>query len=172
MENQNEIFINLPNYGGFYQVSTLGNITFKNWFYDYEAKELRPFTDKNGFKYVRLCMSKRREEVFVHHLVAQVFLNNGSNCFGKDTIDHIDGDKTNNSVENLQIITEIQKESKKLKQVVKPVKKKHIGVTWLRIKQKWMVEAIVNGERTHIGFYKTQQQAIDAYNTAVNDNSK
>ena len=56
----------------------------------------------NGYRYVRLYNETGSECKKVHRLVAQAFL--GDIPFGYD-VAHIDNDKTNNQVNNLEIIT-------------------------------------------------------------------
>lgn len=62
-------------------------------------KELKQFTDKDGYKIVNLAHKGQRVRAKVHRLIAQSFLNNP---FNLESVDHIDSDKTNNNINNLQ----------------------------------------------------------------------
>ena len=56
-----------------------------------------------GYKRVALMKDGKTIDVLVHRLIAQTFLPNPEN---KPYINHIDGDKTNNSVSNLEWCTQ------------------------------------------------------------------
>jgi hypothetical protein len=78
-----------------YLVSNFGNIKSKR--YD---KPLKGFLNNCGYKRVQISNSKNKH--FVHRLVAEVFL---EKIIGKDFVNHKDGNKTNNKVENLEWVT-------------------------------------------------------------------
>lgn len=63
----------------------------------------KPFTNKgNGYLIVDLYMNNKSEKVPIHRLVAEAFIPNPKN---KATVDHIDGDRQNNSIDNLRWAT-------------------------------------------------------------------
>ena len=61
---------------------------------------MKPYTNQRGYLRVDIKSGCRRTYL-VHQLVALAFIPN-DNPIEKDTVDHIDGDKTNNNVENLR----------------------------------------------------------------------
>lgn len=64
---------------------------------------LKPYTLKIGYPSVNLYNgTKKGKTVYVHRLVAQAFIPNPNNL---PFINHIDGDKTNNNIENLEWCT-------------------------------------------------------------------
>lgn len=67
-----------------------------------QGKDLKPNTDKDGYKYCVLSVNGKRMTVKIHRLVALAFVPNPDN---KPAIDHIDGDKTNNHASNLKWVT-------------------------------------------------------------------
>ena len=57
---------------------------------------------RNGYLVVDLYKNNNREKVPIHRLVAEAFIPNLGN---KLTVDHLDGDRQNNSIENLRWAT-------------------------------------------------------------------
>lgn len=96
-----EIWKEIPNTNGDYKVSSLGRIKSKKWG---EWKILNPHTEKTGYKGLKIRYegSKKRKNVLVHWLVANAFLDRPE---GKCEINHIDSDRTNNNVNNLEFVT-------------------------------------------------------------------
>jgi len=81
-----------------YKVSSLGNVKSREHI-------LKPWIQNNGYKIVSFCVNYMKKNYTVHSLVASAFLGQRPD---KMVIDHKDGDKLNNSVENLQYITQSQ----------------------------------------------------------------
>lgn len=59
-------------------------------------------TDRYGYSFVNLKKGGKTYSRSIHGLVAKAYL---SKPEGKDEINHIDGNKSNNSVENLEYVT-------------------------------------------------------------------
>lgn len=64
---------------------------------------------RNGYLVLDLYKNNKREKVPVHRLVAEAFIPNPEN---KLTVDHADGDRTNNSIENLRWATYSEQNSR------------------------------------------------------------
>lgn len=58
--------------------------------------------DKDGYLGISLCFNGRQYRCFAHRLVAKAFIPNPEN---KPEVNHIDGNKTNNNVDNLEWVT-------------------------------------------------------------------
>ena len=122
-----EIWKDIPEWEGIYQASTLGRIRSldrfvydifkgakrKRWMY---GKILTPYFDTNtGYYGIKLTNGKRREQHCVHELIIKTFKPDKSDfryCEGETNanldkleINHIDENKTNNNITNLEWCT-------------------------------------------------------------------
>lgn len=79
-----------------YQVSNLGNV-----FSVYNGKQLKPFMN-DRYLVVDLFAYTVRQRIAVHRVVAIAFIENPDN---KEYVNHIDGNKLNNCVDNLEWVT-------------------------------------------------------------------
>ena len=80
-----------------YLVSSKGRVFSK-----YSNKILKPDISNCGYLRVDIYKNKKHKKISVHRLVAIAFINNPNNL---PEVNHKDGDKTNNSVENLEWVT-------------------------------------------------------------------
>lgn len=64
--------------------------------------EIKGYIDKYGYRRVLLHVNGKRIKFFVHRLVAQTYIPNPNNL---PQVNHIDGNKLNNNVENLEWCT-------------------------------------------------------------------
>ena len=84
-------------YEGLYAVTSCGKV----WSYKYK-KFLKPKDNGNGYLTVILCKDGKMKRCTIHRLVAMAYLPNPENL---SEVDHIDGNKTHNYLNNLQWIT-------------------------------------------------------------------
>lgn len=92
-----EIWKNIVGYEGIYEVSNFGRVrTVKN---GRMHKERLTF---DGYVKATLTVNSKSKDFRVHRLVAQSFIPNPEN---KETVNHKDGVKTNNYVDNLEWAT-------------------------------------------------------------------
>ena len=94
-----EIWRDICGYEGLYKVSNFGRV--KSLHFGRE-KLLKAGVSNTGYANVSLTKNKTKKNFHVHVLVAGAFLPNPE---GKREVNHIDGDKTNNRVENLEWVT-------------------------------------------------------------------
>ena len=94
-----EIYKDIPGYEGKYQVSNLGNIRSLNYQNTKKSKVLCPINHHGGYQIIHLGSNKIK---MVHTLVAEVFIENPER---KKFVNHIDGNKHNNKVSNLEWVT-------------------------------------------------------------------
>lgn len=102
--SKSEIWKDLPDYEGLYKVSTHGQVKGLHR----GEKVLSAAPDRDGAMNVVLCDGEgKRHTVKVHRLVAKVFIPNPDN---KPEINHLDGDRSNNRIDNLEWCTRSENE--------------------------------------------------------------
>lgn len=105
MPDIKEEWRDIEGFEGFYQVSNIGRV---RRLLDRHQNSLdrniilKPQTDRNGYKTVYLSKNNNRKIIHIHRLVAIGFLPNPDN---KRCVNHKDGNKANNRVENLEWCT-------------------------------------------------------------------
>ena len=95
-----EIWKDIEGYEGLYQISNLGRVKSfpRKGTQTKKEKILKEKRDKKGYCFVSLN-NVGAKPYKIHRLVAQAFIPNLEN---KPQINHIDGDKTNNRIDNLE----------------------------------------------------------------------
>lgn len=96
--NLEEVWKDIEGYEGLYQVSSWGRVRSVFRYY----KILRGLKTTNGYLRVALCKNGKTKFHSVHRVVAQAFIPNPQN---KPQVNHIDENKDNNHVENLEWCT-------------------------------------------------------------------
>lgn len=111
----NEIWKDISTYEGIYQVSSMGHVKSL----DRLAKDrwgggrliygkmITIQCDMHGYRYVHLYKNSKGRNCKVHLLVAKAFIENINNL---PFINHIDGDKSNNCINNLEWCTQSENE--------------------------------------------------------------
>ena len=67
-----------------------------------KEKWLQPVPDSDGYPRVHLCVNGIKRKWQIHRLVALAFIANNDN---KPTVNHINGNKADNSINNLEWMT-------------------------------------------------------------------
>ena len=151
-----EVFKDVPNYEGIYQVSNLGNVKSLKW-----NKEI---IMKQGISSRYLAVNLRKENISknvkVHVLVAMAFLDFKPNKQVL-TIDHKNGVRTDNRLENLQIV----KQRENIQNYHKS-KKGKIGADWHEQTKKWRSRIFINKNIVHLGLFEEEKDALKAYEIA------
>lgn len=90
-----------------YEIDTEGNvyskerivIDSKNHIYKLKARTLKAIKGKNGYLYVVLCKKGKTKNFYIHRLVLETFTNEKER---KATVNHKNGDKHDNRLDNLE----------------------------------------------------------------------
>lgn len=100
----------ISGYEGIYEVSDDGEVRSLDRSYTgkdgrsvpYKGRLINPGIGANGYKVVSLWKNGKGKTTYVHRLVAETFIPNPER---KKTVNHKDGNRTNNNVSNLEWAT-------------------------------------------------------------------
>lgn len=103
-------WFDIKGYEGFYQVNRNGDIksvekdvkTKHGSFLHRKERLLKPTINDKGYMKVYLSKYGISENLYVHRIVAETFIENSDNL---PQVNHINGDKTDNRVENLEWVS-------------------------------------------------------------------
>lgn len=112
---EGEIWKDVIGYEGFYKVSSLGRLSSMGRFVKFGSKFLykdpsliSDTSNENRYNKATLKVNGKKKPVNVHRLVAEAFLPNPHNY---RCIDHIDGVKANNQIDNLRWCSDLQNQN-------------------------------------------------------------
>jgi hypothetical protein len=111
---------------------------------------------------VGLAKNKIQKRYSVHQLVAIAFLNHKP-CGLNLVIDHINDNKLDNRVENLQIVTNRYNCCKTQGRYSSQYK----GVSWNKYSNKWLSRIVINEKQKFLGYFTDEKEAHLAYQNAL-----
>jgi hypothetical protein len=138
-----------------YSISNYGNVKNNN-------NEVITQIRMSGYKAISIKNAFGIGQLFIHRLVAFHFLKNTEN---KRIVDHIDGDKSNNNMNNLRWVT--YSENNKNRKICK---KNNTGCSG--------VHKLINGKfqvklgSKYLGTVQTYDEAVILRNNAINNNAE
>jgi len=114
-------------------------------------KVLKPNINTSGYYFVNLYKDKKPYCKMIHKLVFESF--NILKSDRKFVIDHIDNNKLNNKLQNLQLISNRENSTKDKKS-----KSNHFNI--YKNHNSWLVRLRINGVKKSIGTFKNINDAI------------
>ena len=155
-----EIWKDVIGYEGLYQVSNLGRVKSLDKICGNRKgvikSKLLNFQDNGkGYKNVNLYNNKKNKCVYIHRLVAGAFL---AKIEGKECVNHIDGNKSNNSLENLEWCTRSEN--------MKHAYDNGLAVQYERHGAKNPAAKVVIDIQSGV-FYETMKEVADLYNLSI-----
>ena len=92
-----ETFVKIEGFEN-YEVSNLGKVrNIKS------GRIIKPSLNKNGYLRLWLCENNKKKYLYLHRIIATAFIDNSEE---KPCVNHIDENKTNNDLSNLEWCTE------------------------------------------------------------------
>jgi hypothetical protein len=118
-----------------------------------KGKIIKPSIDRNG--YLRI---KVKDKLFsLHRLIAINFI---PKIEGKDIINHKDGNKSNNNLDNLEWCNYYENNNHSIKR--ENTLSGLTGVTLHRPSNKWRAQIHFNKKNKNLGYYNTKEEAYNA----------
>lgn len=176
MNEEIEVFVDIPDYEGLYQVSNLGRVRslakiiyrsngrMQTW----RERILRPGIKDTGYYHVQLCRNKIHYDKKVHQLVAITFLNHIPRGLSL-VVNHIDGNKLNNKLLNIEIVTTRQNTSTCYRSDRLRLSSQYTGVNWNKKVKKWESGIKINGRRKYLGCFSSEIEASNVYKKALSE---
>lgn len=161
-----EVWKDIRGYEGIYQVSNLGRVYSYPKKGRHNGKILKPGLTARSYLTVSLWKDNKNKTYPVHQLVAICFLNHVPNGHDK-IVDHINNNKVDNRLENIQIVSNRVNSSKD--QFRKNRSSIYAGVNFDKKTKKWRAQAYINGRSKFIGLFTNEYDAHLAYQNKIKE---
>lgn len=173
MGDKVEIWRDIPNYEGYYQASNLGRIrSLDRTVVSRDGRErfyrggMMNGSVNKGYRQTTLRISGAGKTFKFSQIVAMAFL--GHEPKGHTlVVDHINGDRSDNGVENLRIVSHRANISACFRSDEDSFSSEYVGVNWDKKLSKWRSQIYHNGISTFLGLYDTELKASNAYQAAL-----
>ncbi len=173
MNKDMEEWKDVPEYEGYYQVSNLGKVrsldrtvTYSNGRRQFYKGRVMDGSVNKGYRQTALCIDGVGRNLKVSQIVAMAFL--GHEPKGHTlVVDHINGDKLDDRVENLRIVTQRANATTCFRSNSESLSSEYIGVSRGKVTSKWQSQINHNGVRVYLGSYNTEIRAYSAYRLAL-----
>lgn len=163
----NEIWKDIPEYSGIYQVSNLGRVRsldrqqihhYTKLFVTIKGRVIPGSLSKKGYPVVTLTKKSKRKTFMVHRLVMITFCG-----VSELQVDHINGIKTDNRLENLRYCT--NRENISFYYQSKQSSSNHIGVNKMKTtsSKKFRAQIKIDNKLIHLGVFENEIDAAIAY---------
>jgi hypothetical protein len=167
MENKSEIYKDILGFEGLYQISNYGNVKSCKRLVNYKnggqrfvnERLLSGGRDRDGYLMAVLCKDSIRKTVKIHRLVAEAFIDK---IVGKNLVNHIDLDKSNNFVENLEWVSSLENNCHSRLSINST--SKYVGVYFYKRDNVFRAIGRINGKKINLGNFKNEE---DAYNSRL-----
>lgn len=170
MNDENEVWKDVVGYEGIYEVSSFGRVKSLERVVNHKrtgtmkihSKILSNSTDSGGYCIHRLSKNGVMKSFSAHQIVAVAFLGHKPNGHTL-VVDHINGDKSDNRLPNLQIMTHRENISKSMTSTTSIYR----GVSFDKRIGMWTSRIHHEGKQTLLGWFEEEIDAKLAYLKAL-----
>jgi len=148
----------IEGYGKDYKICKNGDVISCK--FDKE-KILKPGINGSGYLFVVLCKNKKQKNFLIHRLIAIHFIDNPNNY---EIVDHINGNRTDNSIVNLRWVT-YSANNRNIKNTGKHMK----GVYFNKATNKFKAQIKIDNKNKHLGYFNDELEAHNVYMKAYNE---
>ena len=131
---------------------------------NYKGSFIKQRVGSRGYYQFNLRNKPYKKLYRVHRIVAEAFLNDFSKSL---EVDHIDGNKLNNNVNNLRMLTKAEN-ARAFRKKAKNCASQYLGVCFdkrPKVKnKKWYSRIELKGKSYSLGYFLTEEEAALAYN--------
>ncbi len=147
-----------------YEVSNLGNLRYNNGI---KINNHKGGINRGGYKCFNIISDTGKVHFkTIHRLVAIEFIENINNY---DFVNHIDKDKLNNSVDNLEWCN--SRENNSHMRLSMKRSSKYTGVYFDKARGKWYATIKFNNKQNFLGRFTDEIEASNAYKKALIENN-
>jgi len=161
-----EIWKDIEGYEGMYQISNLGRVKSlsrvvirKNGVPNsVKEKYFKRKIHSTGYYLIGLTQFGKTINVKLHRLIAKAFIPNPKNL---PDVNHIDGDKSNNELSNLEWTS--TRENSVHGFLRRKKSSRYPGVSWVSSRSKWCAFIKLDGTQMNLWSFKNEEDAKNAY---------
>ena len=153
----------IKGYEGYYKISNYGNVKSIDRIVTYSSGKKVFYKSKkrkasiSEYRMIVLCKNRRCKGFKISRLVAEHFLNKKN---GKNIVNHIDGNKHNDNVNNLEWCTYSENTLHAFNNNLNKKKNEVSGVFFEKRRNKWASYIYRNNKNIFVGRFNTEEEAI------------
>jgi hypothetical protein len=119
---------------------------------------------ENGYLRVSLSKDNKRKKVMLHRIIAENFIPNPNNY---NTVDHINGNKLDNRIENLRWCSQAENTRFDNHKIRRNNTSGFRGISFDKRCSKYQAEISFDGKRIYVGKFDTLEMAIQERNKHI-----